>query len=153
MSGDKYQQWKLRNTNIQQLHSLFLYRDLRQEIQKCFWSQILMKKIGKSYCTTAAIAKWQTGGDLKQVLSGKPMKMSEWHWCQMLRNARTIPMSTHLLCFLLKIVELSGPKVKFPAPGGFVLPTDFQVSRGTWLCQVSISSLISKMWNWNFMLW
>ena len=53
--------------------------DLRQEIQKCFWSQIQVMKINKSNSTVTAMAKLQTGGDLKLLLAGQPMKMSEWH--------------------------------------------------------------------------
>ena len=49
----------------------------RQEIWKCFCSQIQVMKINKSNSTVTAMAKLQTGGDLKLLLAGQPMKMSE----------------------------------------------------------------------------
>ena len=49
----------------------------KQEIRKCFWSQIQAMKINKSNSTVNAMAKLQTGGDLKLLLAGQPMMMSE----------------------------------------------------------------------------
>ena len=49
----------------------------RQEICKCFWSQIQVMNIKKSNSAVTAMAKLQTGGDLKLLLAGQPMKMSE----------------------------------------------------------------------------
>ena len=49
----------------------------RQEIRKCFWLQIQVMKINKSNSTVTAMAKLQTGGDLKLLLAGQQKKMSE----------------------------------------------------------------------------
>ena len=68
----------------------------RQEIWKCFWSQIQVMKSKKSNVANGRWAKLHLGGGIKLVLAGQPMKLSEWHQRHRPPQMCTIPISTNL---------------------------------------------------------
>ena len=57
-SGHKYKCLKLRNTSVHRLLTWLLCGDLRQEITKCYWSQIQALRIEK-YLGTKALGKYE----------------------------------------------------------------------------------------------
>ena len=50
-------------------------KDWRQEMWKCFWSQIQVMKMNKSYSTMTVLTKWQTGGGIKLLSTRQPMNV------------------------------------------------------------------------------
>ena len=69
----------------------------------------------------------KTGGGVKLLLAGQPMKANEWLQPQKQVHVCSFPKSTNFWWFSLNIVELCASKLLFPAPGGFFLPTHTEV--------------------------
>ena len=112
---------------------------------KCFWSQILLMKMNKSYCTMPALTKLQTRGDLNLLLAGQPVNESEWHQCQKPVHGRSFPITTKLLVTTIEIFWVMWLQSQIPSSWGVRSPDPHRrVGRGTWLCYIY---LLSGLWN------
>ena len=104
------------------------------EMWKCFWSQILLMKMNKSYCTMPALTKLQTRGDLNLLLAGQPVNESEWHQCQKPVHGRSFPITTKLLVTTIEIFWVMWLQSEIPSSWGVRSPDPHRrVGRGTWL--------------------
>ena len=101
---------------------------------KCFWSQILLMKMNKSYCTMPALTKLQTRGDLNLLLAGQPVNESEWHQCQKPVHGRSFPITTKFLVTTIEIFWVMWLQSEIPSSWGVRSPDPHRrVGRGTWL--------------------
>ena len=114
---------------------------------KCFWSQILLMKMNKSYCTMPALTKLQTRGDLNLLLAGQPVNESEWHQCQKPVHGRSFPITTKLLVTTIEIFWVLWLQSQIPSSWGVRSPDPHRrVGRGTWLAS------LTPVWQFSYVI-